>query len=111
MSILLKLDDGVKLPEYKTKGSAGADVVAHKIITAYKGEVEVNQKKLDKMREGFEQRGTINLRPFERILFGTGLTVAFMEEYWEIQVRPRSGLSLKKGVIITNSPGTIDSKN
>ena len=50
----------------------------------------------------------ITLRPMERRLIPTGLYIALPEGY-EAQVRPRSGLALKHGITVLNSPGTIDS--
>lgn len=47
------------------------------------------------------------LRPMERRLIGTGLHIALPEGY-EAQVRPRSGLALKHGITVLNSPGTVD---
>jgi dUTP pyrophosphatase len=47
------------------------------------------------------------LRPGERALVPTGLRIALPEGY-EAQVRPRSGLALKHGIVLPNSPGTID---
>lgn len=49
----------------------------------------------------------VSLRPLERRLFPTGLYISLPEGY-EAQIRPRSGLSLKKGLTVLNSPGTID---
>lgn len=49
----------------------------------------------------------ITLRPLERRLIPTGLSIALPEGY-EAQVRPRSGLALKKGIGVLNAPGTID---
>ena len=72
---------GLPLPSYETAGSAGMDVRAAEDLT---------------------------IAPGERGLVGTGLAFAIPEGY-EIQVRPRSGLALKKGISIPNSPGTIDS--
>jgi dUTP pyrophosphatase len=70
------------LPKYETELSAGMDVRAF---------IET----------------PINLRPLERRLIKTGL-YAQLEKGYEIQVRPRSGLALKKGITVLNSPGTID---
>ncbi len=50
----------------------------------------------------------IILAPFERKLIPTGLSISIPEGY-EAQVRPRSGLSIKHGITVLNSPGTIDS--
>jgi dUTP pyrophosphatase len=47
------------------------------------------------------------IRPLERVLVSTGISIELPEGY-EAQVRPRSGLSLKKGITVLNSPGTID---
>ena len=71
-----------KLPQYETELSAGMDVRAF----------------LD---------SSITLEPLDRILVKTGLFVELPKGY-EIQVRPRSGLALKKGITVLNSPGTID---
>ncbi len=49
----------------------------------------------------------IVLQPLERTLVPTGLFIALPEGY-EAQVRPRSGLAIKKGITVLNSPGTID---
>lgn len=51
---------------------------------------------------------SITLKPLERRLIPTGLHIALPEGY-EAQVRPRSGLALKHGITVLNSPGTIDS--
>ena len=77
------LRDGALLPEYQTSGSAGAD------LHAYLAE-------------------PITLKPMERTLIPTGLFVELPEGY-ELQVRPRSGLALKYGVTVLNTPGTVDS--
>ena len=70
------------LPQYATPGSAGMDLRAN----------------LD---------GMLVLQPMERCLVPTGLYMALPQGV-EAQVRPRSGLALKKGVTVLNAPGTID---
>jgi len=50
---------------------------------------------------------SVTLQPLERHLFPTGLRISLPEGY-EAQVRPRSGLALKHGITVLNSPGTID---
>ena len=77
------LKDGALLPEYQTSGSAGAD------LHAYLAE-------------------PVTLKPMERRLIPTGLFVELPAGY-ELQVRPRSGLALKHGVTVLNTPGTVDS--
>lgn len=57
------------------------------------------------LRANIEQ--TIVLEPFERKLISTGIFLEIPEGY-EAQIRPRSGLALKKGLTVLNSPGTID---
>ena len=60
---------------------------------------------------GMDLRANLNesivLKPLERCLVPTGLYIALPEGY-EAQVRPRSGLALKKGITVLNAPGTID---
>ena len=70
------------LPEYATPLSAGLDLRAN----------------IDE---------SIVLKPMERQLIGTGLYIALPPGY-EAQVRPRSGLALKHGITVLNTPGTID---
>ena len=70
------------LPRYATPQSAGMDLRAN----------------ID---------SPVTLRPLERRLIATGLYIALPEGY-EAQVRPRSGLALKHGITVLNSPGTID---
>lgn len=71
-----------ELPDYKTIYSAGMDIRAH-----------------------IKER--IKLQPLERKLIGTGLFIELPAGY-EAQVRPRSGLALKQGLTVLNTPGTID---
>ena len=71
------------LPEYATEGAAGMDVRAHLPWAE-------------------------TLQPGERSAIPTGLFLAIPEGY-EAQIRPRSGLALKSGITVLNSPGTIDS--
>ncbi len=76
---------GLPLPQYQTDGAAGCDLVA-----AIDGDHE------------------FILAPSEQALVPTGLEIAIPSGY-EGQVRPRSGLALKHGVTVLNTPGTIDS--
>ncbi len=71
-----------KLPEYATPMSAGFDLRAN-------------------------LEGPITLKAGDRMLIGTGLYIALTPGY-EAQVRPRSGLALKKGITVLNAPGTVD---
>ncbi|MEW4449158.1 dUTP diphosphatase [Qipengyuania sp. JC766] len=73
--------EGLDLPRYATEGAAGMDILAAEDIT---------------------------IQPAMRHAVATGLSVAIPDGY-EIQVRPRSGLALKHGLTVPNTPGTIDS--
>jgi dUTP pyrophosphatase len=73
--------EGLPLPAYATTGAAGMDVVSAEDVV---------------------------IAPGARHAVATGLAVAIPEGY-EIQVRPRSGLALKHGITVPNTPGTIDS--
>ena len=75
--------EGLNLPEYKTEFSAGADI--HAFIEE-----------------------PVLLKRFETKLIPTGLQVNIPDGY-EIQLRPRSGLALKNGLTMLNTPGTVDS--
>jgi dUTP pyrophosphatase len=80
-----KLDNynGLNLPKYETDGSAGMDLLA-----------AISED--------------IVLKPGEVKLVKTGIAIA-LEKGFEAQVRPRSGLALKNGITVLNSPGTVDS--
>jgi len=81
--LVKKFDKNVKLPTYKTSGSSGMDLVAY-----IKNKITINPGKI----------ATIP----------TGIALAIPKNY-EIQIRPRSGLAVKKSISILNTPGTIDS--
>ena len=81
--LIKKLNPTVEVPNYKTMGASGMDLMAF-----------IKQP--------------IKLAPKSSCLVPTGLTVAFSEEY-EIQIRPRSGLAAKNNISVLNTPGTIDS--
>jgi dUTP pyrophosphatase len=70
------------LPQYESSGAAGLDLKAN-----------ISEK--------------LELKPLERVLVKTGLFLEIPEGY-EAQVRPRSGLALKNGITVLNSPGTVD---
>jgi dUTP pyrophosphatase len=70
------------LPAYATGGAAGMDLLA--AVTA-----------------------PVTIAPGERVLIPTGLAMALPAGH-ELQIRPRSGLALKHGIVLPNSPGTID---
>ena len=75
-----RLDDSVELPTYAYEGDAGLDMRASESVV---------------------------LRPFERRLIGTGLAVAIPDGYAGF-VQPRSGLALKHGLSMANTPGLVD---
>ena len=74
--------EGLELPAYATAGAAGMDLLA--AVDA-----------------------PVTLAPGARALIPTGLAVALPAGY-ELQIRPRSGLALRHGIVLPNSPGTID---
>ncbi len=74
---------GLPLPSYATAGAAGMDLLA--AVDA-----------------------PVTVAPGERALIPTGLLTALPDGY-ELQIRPRSGLALRHGIVLPNSPGTIDS--
>ena len=81
-------DASFPLPRYETAGSAGVDLRAN---------------------FSTEQRQSgVTLQPMARVCISTGLSLEIPNGY-EAQIRPRSGLALKYGITLMNSPGTIDS--
>ena len=101
------IEEGAGIPEYGSELASGLDVTAFKILKVFRGDREIEPENLKKVQEGFEKRGYIKLRSLERILFGTGIR-AVLPENLELQVRSRSGITLKRGLCVLNSPGTID---
>lgn len=71
------------LPQYETSGSAGMDLRAH-------------------------MKAAVTLGPLERAMIPTGLFIELPQGY-EAQIRPRSGMAVKRGLTMLNAPGTIDS--
>ena len=82
MNVLVINKSKHPLPQYETEQSAGMDI-----------------------RANLEE--PVVLKPLQRCLIPTGLYISLPEGF-EAQIRPRSGLALKKGVTVLNSPGTID---
>jgi dUTP pyrophosphatase len=76
--------EGLPLPAYQSAHAAGFDLLA-----------------------AVPEAGAVTLDPSDRVLVPTGLVFELPEGY-EAQIRPRSGLALKHGVTVLNSPGTID---
>ena len=91
------------VPEYATEGSVGLDLIAVSLKGIYSGTKKVHQEVIDKCTP----KNYFSLRPGERALVGTGI---FMEvpEGHELQIRSRSGMAWKRGLVVANSPGTID---
>tara|TARA_B110000444_G_C18594870_1_gene480202 strand:- start:50 stop:487 length:438 start_codon:yes stop_codon:yes gene_type:complete len=81
--LVKKLNPEVQIPNYKTSGASGMDLMA------------------------FIEH-PIKLSPNSSCLVPTGLSIAFSKEY-ELQIRPRSGLAANKSITVLNTPGTIDS--
>lgn len=77
---VLKTGGYTKLPKYETPNSAGLDLRSIKALV---------------------------IKPHSRALVPTGLFISIPEGY-EAQIRPRSGLALKKGITVLNTPGTVD---
>lgn len=82
---LSNFDNSLEMPEYKSEGASGMDI-----------------------RACLKEEGTLVVKPGERVCVPTGLRFEF-EQGVEMQVRPRSGLSLKSDLLVCNSPGTVDS--
>lgn len=110
---LKKTIEEVEIPSFGSELSSGFDVKAMRILKVFKGDTEVIGERFEKIQKAFEEKGSIKLRAFERVLFDTGLQVADIEHriadtMIELQVRSRSGIALKQGLIVANQPGTID---
>ena len=81
--LIKKLDPAVEIPNYKTTGASGMDLMAF----------------ID---------SSINISPNSSAIVPTGISIAIPNDV-EIQIRPRSGLAAKSNISVLNTPGTIDS--
>lgn len=108
---VINLSPSLELPVYKTKGSSGFDLrccfdsvdpntktVLYEAYPARRGKHELPVNVEDK----------IVLTPGSRLMISTGLKMEIPLGF-ELQIRPRSGLAIKNGITIINTPGTIDS--
>ncbi len=75
--------EGLPLPQYQTEGASGIDLVA-------------------------ACRDPVTIQPGDRVLVPTGIIISLPQRL-EAQIRPRSGLAIKHGITLLNTPGTIDS--
>ena len=80
--LIKRLSKKVSMPKYETAGASGMDISAN-----------INEN--------------INILPGEKALIPTGFSLSIPKGF-EIQIRPRSGLAIKKGISVLNTPGTID---
>ena len=81
--LIKKIKKNITLPQYKTDGASGMDLMSN----------------IEK---------TVKIFPGEKKIIPTGIMLAIPEQY-ELQIRPRSGLAAKNGISVLNTPGTIDS--
>jgi len=102
---ILKLYKDSKLPQKSHPTDSGFDVFVNNISKTIK---TINGKEEFITNKDFLLNNKIYLNPRERILIGTGISASVKSGY-EIQVRPRSGMALKNGLSIVNTPGTVDS--
>lgn len=105
---ILKMFPDVKTPERANPTDSGVDVYAYSIKRYYQN----HGSNFERMFEGdqlkkFVEFGEIELASQDRVLIGLGFKGTVGPRY-EIQVRPRSGLALKQGLTVLNTPGTID---
>lgn len=82
MKVQIINESSFPLPHYATEQSAGVDLKAN-------------------------LENSVVLKPMERQLIPTGIKIA-LPQFYEAQIRPRSGLAIKHGITLVNSPGTID---
>lgn len=102
------------LPKKDHSRSSGFDLFSHRFVSVYRsGQLEVLDSNYSK--------SDITLNPCDRVMIGTGFKICvdykktsmvnFCNEHdltWELQVRPRGGTSWKRGLAVSNTPGTVD---
>jgi len=97
---LVKLFEDVRLPVKQNSTDSGFDLYAYSFKKYYQNEKVIEN-------EQFKDIDSIQIACNDRVLIGTGIK-ATVGPGFEIQIRSRSGLALKQGLIVLNSPGTID---
>ena len=106
--LVKRVSSEAKLPQRAYPTDSGLDVSAYSILKRYTNGLEVKvfsaQEDLIRWKEG---ELTYIFKSGEIILISTGL-IATVGPGFEIQVRPRSGLALKRGITVLNTPGTVD---
>lgn len=108
--IKMMLEEGVKTPTRGHITDSGIDLVAHsfiKMFTHTGGDREKEIKGHDEIMKRVDFDGGVKLSYLERILIGTGIR-ATVGPGFELQVRPRSGNAINKGLTVLNTPGTVD---
>lgn len=96
-------------PKRATPNDSGMDVYAHSFKAIYQHFGSNGERKVHKsVLEVLNKDRLIEVSYLERVLVGTGLKATVGTLGYDLQVRPRSGLALKQGLTILNTPGTID---
>lgn len=104
-----KIYSDVIVPKRMTLEDTGMDLHAHSFKVIYEHFGSNGERKVsDKIIEDLNKDRFIELSYMERVLIGTGLKVTVGTPGYDIQIRPRSGLALKQGITVCNTPGTID---
>lgn len=103
--VKFKVEEGITPPVTQTNQ---IDLIAYSIIKAFKGDTEVIGEKLEKIKKGFQERGYIKLRPFERIQFKTGLNVDYLESGLGLKILSDNTLSVTKGLLAINADALND---
>lgn len=106
---IVKMFDDVKLPEKKNPTDSGFDLYAYSFKKYYQNHGSNFERELEgEFLNAVVRDKTIELACNDRVLIGTGIKATVGPGY-ELQIRTRSGMALKNGLFVLNSPGTIDS--
>jgi len=109
VTVKLKVKEGVELPKYQTPGSGAVDLLFHDVVKLYtRNNYEMTN--VDEIFKGFKSGGVnyICIRPGERVLLDTGLTLANIEDGYKLDLIIRSSQALKYGLDLSNSKGLVD---
>ena len=116
--VVEKIYEDAQLPVKAHSSDSGFDLFAHRFMRHYSSRLSIVAEFEDEDGKNLE---TILLYPNERVMIGTGIRAkvdtrgtawetfnANYDTIFELQIRPRSGTALKRGLTVTNTPGTID---
>ena len=96
---------GVQTPKYQVETTDSFDLFFNTVKDIYKGRVKVDKSVMEHSKEN----GYITLRPFERVVLGTGISFIDFPKHYKLQIVSTPGLALSVGIVMLVSPYYVES--